>query len=95
MAGDGIPVYGGAGRGRTGWTESGQDRMNPGSPDGLDGSYHIAKVRVAGSNLVVRSRIRRSAHCSDQRFWFRTVVHLLADSGGGSIGIQLVSTTAP
>ena len=55
MAGDGIPVYGVAGRGRTGWTESGQDRMKPGSPDGLDTSYHVAKVRVAGSNLVVRS----------------------------------------
>ena len=55
-ASDGIPVYGVAGRGRTGWTKSGQNRMKPGSPDGLDGSIHVAKVRVAGSNLVVRSK---------------------------------------
>ena len=55
MACDGIPVYGVAGRGRTGWTKSGLNRMKPGSPDGLDGSYHLAKVRVAGSNLVVGS----------------------------------------
>ena len=52
---DGIPVYGGPGRGRTGRTESGQGRVKPGSPDWLDGSIHVAKVRVAGSNLVVRS----------------------------------------
>ena len=31
--------------------------MKRGSPDGLDGSIHVfAKVRVAGSNLVVRSK---------------------------------------
>ncbi len=53
---DGISVYGVAGRGRTGWTKSGQNRMKRGSPDGLDGSVNLfAKVRVAGSNLVVRS----------------------------------------
>lgn len=55
MAGDGIPVYGAAGRGRIGWTESGQDRLKPGLTGRLDGSIHVAKVRVADSNLVVRS----------------------------------------
>jgi hypothetical protein len=35
--------------------------MKPGSLDGLDGSIHVAKVRVAGSNLVVRSHSAWSA----------------------------------
>ncbi len=63
MAWDGIPAYGVAGQGRTGWTNSGWDRMKRGSPDGLDGSIHVffAKVRVAGSNLVVRSNSAWSA----------------------------------
>jgi hypothetical protein len=74
MAGDGIPVYGVAGRGRTGWTESGQNRMKPGSLDGLDGSIHVAKVRVAGSNLVVRSKVfagQAGSSDSASAFWTR------------------------
>ncbi len=60
MAGDGIPVYGVAGRGRTGWTESGQDRMKPGSPDGLDTSYHVFFCQGEGRGFKSRRPLQRN-----------------------------------
>jgi hypothetical protein len=53
--GDGRPVYGMGGLDGLGGRVGGQETTSGDWADQAEGSLHVAKVRVAGSNPVVRS----------------------------------------
>ena len=54
--GDGRPVYGMGGLDGLGGRIGGEETTSAGCTGWADGSLHVAKVRVAGSNPVVRSK---------------------------------------